>query len=58
MRLEEKASEDATHKAFEATHIFSSMHSETEMVRYMTLSQHKDLYLTGLDDFFRIMQLA
>ena len=45
-RLEEKASEDATHKAFEATHIFSSMHSETEMVRYMTMSQHKDLYLT------------
>ena len=45
-RLEEKASEDATPKAFEATHIFNSMHSETEMVRYMTMSQHKDLYLT------------
>ena len=45
-RLEEKASEDATPKAFEATHIFSSMHSETEMMRYMTMSQHKDLYLT------------
>ena len=55
-RLEEKASEDATHKAFEATHMFSSMHSETEMVRYMTMSQHKDL--DDLDDFFRIMQLA
>ena len=45
-RLEEKASEDATHKAFEATHIFNSMHSEIEMMRYMTMSQHKDLYLT------------
>ena len=45
-RLEEKASEDATPKAFEATHIFSSMHSETEMMRYMTMSQQKDLYLT------------
>ena len=44
-RLEEKASEDATHKAFEATHIFNSMHSEIEMIRYMTMSQHKDLYL-------------
>ena len=29
-RLEEKASADATHKAFEAKHIFNSMHSETE----------------------------
>ena len=45
-RLEEKASADATHKAFEATHIFNSMHSETEMMRYMTMSQHKDLSLT------------
>ena len=45
-RLEEKASEDATPKAFEATHIFSSTHSEIEMLRYMTMSQHKDLYLT------------
>ena len=45
-RLEEKASQDATHKAFAATHIFNSMHSEIEMMRYMTMSQHKDLYLT------------
>ena len=45
-RLEEKASEDATHKAFEATHIFNSVYSEIEMMRYMTMSQHKDLYLT------------
>ena len=45
-RLEEKASDDATHKAFEATHIFNSMHSVIEMVRFMTMSQHKDLYLT------------
>ena len=43
--LEEKAPEDATHKAFEATHIFNSMYSEIEMMRYMTMSQHKDLYL-------------
>ena len=45
-RLEEKASVDAAHKAFEAKHIFNSMHSEIEMMRYMTMSQHKDLYLT------------
>ena len=45
-RLEEKASEDATPQAFEATHIFSSLHSETELMRYMTMSQHKDLCLT------------
>ena len=45
-RLEEKASEDATHSAFEAKHIFNSMHSEIDMMRYMTMSQHKDLYLT------------
>ena len=45
-RLEEKASADATHKAFEAKHIFNSMHSETEMMRYMTMLQHKDLSLT------------
>ena len=41
-----KVKGDATPEAFEATHIFSSMHSETEMMRYMTMSQHKDLYLT------------
>ena len=46
-RLEEKASADATHKAFEAKHIFNSMHSETEMMRYMTMLQHKDLSLTN-----------
>ena len=45
-RLEEKASADATHKAFEAKYIFNSMHSEIEMMRYMTMSQHKDLALT------------
>ena len=49
-RSEEKASADdahnATHSAFEAKHIFSSMHSEIEMMRFMTMSQHKDLYLT------------
>ena len=45
-RLEEKASADANHKAFEAKHIFNSMHSEIEMMRYMTMSQHKDLSLT------------
>ena len=49
-RSEEKASADdthnATHSAFEAKHIFNSMHSEIEMMRYMTMSQHKDLYLT------------
>ena len=45
-RLEEKASTDANHSAVEATRIFSSTHSETEMMRYMTMSQHKDLYLT------------
>ena len=45
-RLEEKASADATPKAFEAKHIFNSMHSEIEMMRYMTMSQHKDLSLT------------
>ena len=27
-------------------HIFNSIHSEIEMMRYMTMSQHKDLYLT------------
>ena len=47
---EEKASADdthiATHSAFEAKHIFNSMHAEIEMMRYMTMSQHKDLYLT------------
>ena len=45
-RLEEKASADANQKAFEAKHIFNSMHSEIEMMRYMTMSQHKDLSLT------------
>ena len=45
-RLEEKASADANHKAFEAKHIFNPMHSEIEMMRYMTTSQHKDLFLT------------
>ena len=45
-RLEEKASADASHKAFEAKHIFNPMHSEIEMMRYMTMSQHKDLFLT------------
>ena len=49
-RSEEKASADdthnATHSAFEAKHIFNSMHSEIKMMRYMTMSQHKDLYLT------------
>ena len=49
-RSEEKASADdthnATHSAFEAKHIFNSMHSEIEMMRYMTMSQHKDLHLT------------
>ena len=45
-RLEEKASADATHKAFEAKQIFNSTHSETEMMRYMTMLQHKDLSLT------------
>ena len=45
-RLEEKASADATHSAFEAKHIFNSVHSEIEMMRYMTMSQHKGLYLT------------
>ena len=45
-RLEEKASADATHKAFETKHIFNSMRSEIEMMRYMTMSQHKDLSLT------------
>ena len=45
-RLEEKASADATHKAFEAKHIFNCMPSEFEMMRYMTMSQHKDLSLT------------
>ena len=48
-RLEENASADdihnTTHSAFEK-HIFNSMHSEIEMMRYMTMSQHKDLYLT------------
>ena len=38
-RLEEKAPADANHKAFETKHIFNSM-------RYMTMSQHKDLFLT------------
>ena len=49
-RSEEEASADdthnATHSAFEAKHIFNSMHSEIEMMRFMTMSQHKDLYLT------------
>ena len=49
-RSEEKASADdthnATHSAFEAKPIFNSLHSEIEMMRYMTMSQHKDLYLT------------
>ena len=45
-RLEEKASADATHKAFEAKHIFNPMHSEIEMMRHMNMSQHKDLSLT------------
>ena len=45
-RLEEKASADASHTAFEAKHIFNPMHSEIEMMRYMTMSQHKDLFLT------------
>ena len=45
-RSEEKTSADAKHKAFEAKHIFNSMHSEIEMMRYMTMSQHKDLSLT------------
>ena len=36
---------DAIHKAFEAKHIFNSIHSEIEMMRYMTMSQHKDLSL-------------
>ena len=44
-RLEEKAYVDATHKAFEAKHVFNSMHSETEVMRYMTMLQHQDLYL-------------
>ena len=38
-RLEEKASADANHKAFETKHIFNS-------IRYRTMSQHKDLFLT------------
>ena len=46
---EEKAFVDdthnVTHSAFEAKHIFNSMHSEIEMMHYMTMSQHKDLYL-------------
>ena len=46
---EEKASVDdthnATHSAFGAKHIFNSMHSEIEVMHYMTMSQHKDLYL-------------
>ena len=44
-RLEEKASVDAAHEAFEAKHVFNSMHSETEVMRNMTMSQHKDLSL-------------
>ena len=38
-RLEEKASVDANHMAFETKHIFNSM-------RCVTMSQHKDLFLT------------
>ena len=38
-RLEEKAPADANHKAFETKHIFNS-------IRYMTMSQHKDLFMT------------
>ena len=45
-RLEKMAPADANHKAFESKHIFNSMHSEIEMMRYMTMSQHKDLSLT------------
>ena len=49
-RLEEKAfandTHNATHSAFEAKHIFNSIHPEIEMMHYMTMSQHKDLYLT------------
>ena len=45
-RLEEKAPADANHEAFEAKHIFNSMHSEIEMMRCLTMSQHKDLSLT------------
>ena len=44
--LEEKAPADATYKAFEAKHILNSVRSEIEMMRYMTMSQHKDLSLT------------
>ena len=44
-RLKEKASVDASHKAFEAKHIFNSIHSEIEMMRYMTMLQHQELYL-------------
>ena len=44
-RLEEKASVDVTHKAFEAKHVFNSIHSEIEMMRSMTMSQHRDLSL-------------
>ena len=38
-RLEEKAPADANHMAFETKHIFNSM-------RCVTMSQHKDLFLT------------
>ena len=33
-------------KPFLQQHIFNSIHSETEMMRYMTMLQHKDLSLT------------
>ena len=33
-------------KPYLQQHIFNSIRSETEMMRYMTMSQHKDLYLT------------
>ena len=36
---------NVTHSAFEAKHIFNSVHSEIEMMHYMTMSQHQDLYL-------------
>ena len=70
-RLEEKASADADHKAFETKHIFNLVHSEIEMMRYMTMSQHNYLSLTismnsfesytmksNLVVYFVIMQLA
>ena len=65
-RLEEKASVDANHKAFDAKHIFNPMHSEIEMMRYMTMSQHKvtismisfGSYTMKSRGVLRIMQLA